>query len=77
MSKYRIVEVRGNKGQIFYYKAQKRILFWWETLTEYTDDDTMYESPIISHTLEKILEVIREDKSNNKSTLIKTYIEVE
>ena len=75
MSKYRIVEVRGSKGQIFYYKAQKRVLFWWETLTEYTD--TMYESPIITHNLEEILQVILDDKGSNKPSLIKTYIEVE
>ena len=77
MSKYRIIEVKDGKGQIFYYKAQKRVLFWWETLTEYTDGDTMYESPIITHTLEEILEVIREDKGSKTSSLIKTYLEVE
>ena len=81
MSKYRIVEFRGSKGQLLYYQAQKRVFFWWETLTDFEYDEfsgDVHEYPFCAVTLEQILETIQEDKDYNKKQIItKTYIEVE
>lgn len=78
MSKYRIVEVKHPSGQTVCYQAQKRVLFWLETLTDFEGyGSEVWEHTISRNTLEGILEVIQEHKGVDKSSLIKTYIEVE
>ena len=77
MSKYRIVELKDSKGIVRCYQAQKKVLFWWETLTDFEGyGSELYERNIIKTTLNEINEVIQEHKSIDKSKLIKTYIEV-